>query len=750
MTLFAASDGPRVYGLPPGVDFTAALIAGLEARLHGQPPEAMARVEIWVNTERAKRALTAQLARGPARLLPRLRVLTDLSGPLPGAPLLPPAVPPLRTTLELARLVTALGTAEDAISAEAAAFDLAESLAELLDTMEGEGIPLDAFARIDAGEHAEHWQRSLRFLGIIADYAQAAGPIGGQARMRAAVTALAARWAVAPPPHPVIVAGSTGSRGATRAFMAAVTQLPQGAIVLPGYDGLLSADVWARLDRDEAGATDHPQFGFRQLAATLGFDPVAVAPWADIAPPAPARNALISLGMRPAPVTDQWRAEGGLLRPQLAAAAARLTWIEASDEKHEALAIALLLREAADTGQRAALITTDRTLARRVTAELDRWGLIPDDSAGRPLSLTPPGVLLRLVADCLGTRLTPHALLALLKHPLVASGPGARGPHLGFVDRLERKALRGGPPWIVWDQLAARADDFGEGADIRLGWLRAALAPLEAAGAAPLAAHVALHRAALESLARGPEGGEHVLWDKAAGASALALLDELAAEASAGGILGPHAYQALLASLMTGRDVPEEAVVTHPGISIWGTLEARVQVADRVILGGLNEGVWPRLPGADPWLDRRLRRQIGLPSPETTVGLAAHDFQQAMGAAEVVVTRATRDAEAPTVASRWLLRLENLLAGLPPEGPAALADARARGTAWLALAGRLAAPGDPVPAARRPAPRPPAAARPRRLSVSNIEKLTRDPYSVYAARVLGLYPLEPPDGRPIR
>ena len=740
MTLFPPSAGPRVFGLPPGVDFAAALVAGLDARLAGQPPEAAGRVEIWVNTRRAQRALAAAFAAGGARLLPRIRVVTELADDASAG--LPPPVPALRRKLELARLIAARAMAEGERSAEAASFDLADSLAELLDEMQGEGRPLDAFAAVDAGEHAAHWQRSLRFLTLIADYAAAAGPAGTQARMRAAAEALAALWAVAPPARPVIVAGSTGSRAPTRAFMAAVARLPQGALVLPGLDPGLPPAVWDRLAEGEPGAADHPQHGFRRLAAALGFDPGAVPAWHPSAPPNPARNALVSLALRPAPVTDQWRAEGGALRPSLAAAAEGLTWIEAPDEKREALAIALLMREAAEHGTRAALVTPDRTLARRVAAELDRWGLIPDDSAGRPLALTPPGILLRLVAALPGAALTPEALLALVKHPLVAGA--TRGPHLRLVERFELKELRGGPPWVRWDELGRFAAEVGDGAPGWLGWLSAALEPLAGAGRAPLAEHVARHRAVAEALAAGPGGGGHGLWAKGAGAAALALIEALAAEADAGGIVGPQEYRALFQSLIAAREVPEEAVVAHPGLAIWGTLEARVQAADRLILGGLDEGVWPRLPGADPWLDRALRRQLGLPSPEAQVGLAAHDFQQAAGAREVVLTRAVRDAEAPTVASRWLLRLENLLAGLPPEGPEALAAARARGARWLALADRVAAPEASVPPARRPAPRPPAAARPARLSVSDVDRLVRDPYAVYARKVLGLRPLDPP------
>jgi double-strand break repair protein AddB len=743
--LFPPSDRPRVFALTPGVDFAAALIAGLDARLAGQAPEAVARVELWVNTQRTRRALVTRFAEGPARLLPRIRVVTELAAD-PLAPAgLPPAVPELRRRLELARLVAALLAAEPGLGSGTAAFELAESLGELLDEMQGEGVDPAALAAVDPAGHAAHWQRSLRFLRLLEHYVAAGGMTDGQGRMRAVADACAAAWAANPPRHPVIVAGSTGSRGPTRAFMAAVARLPQGALVLPGFDPGLPPAVWARLGADDPGAADHPQHGFRRLADAIGFDLLAVPAWHDSRAPAPERNALVSLALRPAPVTDQWRSDGLALAGSLGAACARLDWVEAPDPRAEAQAIALVLREASETGARAALVTPDRTLARRVAAELDRWGIIPDDSAGRPLALTPPGVLLRRLAELPGARLTPGDLLVLLKHPLVSSAPAARRGHLRLTARLETGKLRGGGPWIDWPDLAAWAEERGDEAPGWIAWLRSSLAPLaDAARPAPLALHVARHRAAAEALAAGPSAAAHGLWEREAGRRALALLDELAAAAAASAPLGPAEYRALLASLMAARDVPEDAVVTHPAVAIWGTLEARVQSAALVVLGGLNEGTWPRLPGADPWLGRGIRRELGLPSPERAIGLSAHDFQQAMGAERVVLTRATRDAEAPTVASRWLLRLENLLRGLGPEGEAALNAARGRGDALLALARRLDRPAAPVPPARRPAPRPPVTARPSELSATRIETLVRDPYAIYAGKVLRLRRLDPP------
>jgi inactivated superfamily I helicase len=207
-------------------------------------------------------------------------------------------------------------------------------------------------------------------------------------------------------------------------------------VVLPGLDAALPPAVWARLAGGEPGAADHPQHGFSRLAAALEFDPGGVPAWQPTTPPAPARNALVALALRPAPVTDQWRAEGAALVPGLAAATEGLAWVEAPDVQAEARAVALALRARAEAGGRGALVTPDRALARRVAGELDRWGLTPDDSAGRPLMLTPPGVLLRALAAARGRPMAPEARLAIRKHPLVASARGARRRHLELTGWL--------------------------------------------------------------------------------------------------------------------------------------------------------------------------------------------------------------------------------------------------------------------------------------------------------------------------
>jgi double-strand break repair protein AddB len=385
-----------------------------------------------------------------------------------------------------------------------------------------------------------------------------------------------------------------------------------------------------------------------------------------------------------------------------------------------------------------------------VTAALDRWRIVPDDSGGEPLALAPPGRFLRMVADLCTAPPGAEAVIALVKHPLAASG-GERGPHLRAARAFERQVRRHGPAFPTGAALRAWGEEAGWAA-----WLADVLdtaAGTAAGGAVPLAAAAAVHRALAERVAAGPGAtGAGALWDRAAGAAARGALDTLAAEAVHGGAVTPRGFADLLAHILDRAEVREPGDEPDPRIRLHGTLEARVQGADLVILGGLNEGSWPGAPGADPWLNRAMRAAAGLLLPERRIGLAAHDFQQAAAAPRVILSRALRDADAETTPARWVNRLVNLLAGLPERGgPEALTAMRARGAALVARAAALERPAAPVARAPRPAPRPPVSARPRQLSVTAIRTLIRDPYAIYARHVLRLNPLDPlraePDAR---
>jgi len=733
--------GPRLFALPPGADFPRLLVEGILSRMQEKPPEAMAEVTVFLNTTRMRRRVQSLLTAQGARFLPRLRLVTDLGTEVPFADL-PAAVTPLRRRLELSVLIDRLLVADPGLAPRSALFDLADSLADLMDEMQGEGVAPETIAALDVSGHSAHWARTKAFLGIVSAYFDGSEIPDPAARQRLVIDRLLASWESNLPQGPMIVAGSTGSRGATMRLMRAVARLPQGAILLPGFDFELPDVVWAAM-ADPMTSEDHPQYRFRRLLEILDLPTRAIQPWTSVAPPSPARNRLVSLALRPAPVTDQWRVEGQHL-PDLIDAVRDVTLIEAQSPREEALAIATALREAVETDVTAALITPDRDLARRVTAALDRWGIRPDDSAGLPIAQSAPGRFLRQVAGLAGRKITADMLLALLKNPIAFSG-GDRGPHLRLVRELELHIRRHGPAFPNGSALADWALKQRDTAAVPwAGAVAAALDGVENVSVLALSDHLAAHLARTEAFARGTGGnGSGTLWAEEEGAATLKAMTELAQDASAGGALSAQDYLSLFTTILQRGEV-RRAVTGHPQVMIWGTLEARVQGVDLVILGGMTEGSWPAAPTPDPWLNRAMRKTAGLLLPERKIGLSAHDFQQAIAAPRVILTYALRSAEAETVPSRWLNRLMNLMSGLPERsGAAALAEMKARGARYLDWAAALDRPARPEPSAPRPAPRPPVSQRPKELSLTRIERLIRDPYAIYARYVLNLQPLQP-------
>lgn len=739
----------KVFALPPGVDFASELVRGLQERLQGQPPEAMARVTLYLNSQRMRRRVTEAFLRGAAGFLPQMHVLSDLAQH-PILADLPPASSALRRQLDLARLIDGLLQAQPDLAPRAALFDLAQSLGLLLDEMQDEGVSAETISGLDVSGHSDHWARTQAFLAIVAPIMAAQD---GPARHRIASERLAELWQSDPPQGPVIIAGSTGSRGPVALLMQAVAGLPQGMLVLPGYDFDLPEWVWTRMD-DALTAEDHPQFRYRRLMDLLQLPPRAIRPWTATPPCDPPRNGLISLSLRPAPVTDQWLVEGQAL-PDLVEATAHLSLIRAANPRQEALALALILRRAVSQGQKAALITPDRNLARRVEAQLDRWAILPDDSAGLPLALSAPGRLLRHVARAFEAPLTADVLLTLLKHPLAGSGE-ERNQHLLLTRDLELELRRHGPAFPDAEAILHWSAARGGPATAWGQALAEVLRQLAAPPVSDLADHIARHRAATEALARGiaPEGAG-ALWEKDPGVAALKLMELLAAESAHDGDLSPADYRMLFDGLIAKEEV-RSPVTGHPLVAFHGPREAREIEADLVILAGLNEATWPAAADPDPWLNRKMRKDASLLLPERQIGLSAHDYQQLVCAPQVILSRALRDAEAETVPSRWLNRLSNLMAGLPARrGPEALADMEARGARWLTRAALLERPEGLTEAAllpaRRPRPSPPLAARPTELALTRIRTLIRDPYAIYAQYILRLRPLDPlrpqPDAR---
>ena len=749
---------PPLYSIPLHCAFADALAAGLIADA-GADPLRLARTLVLLPNRRAANAVTEafvrQLGKG-GLLLPRLVPVGDLDGleRLPAAAAtLSPVVPPLLRRFELARLVQALPA--DPPRAAVECLRLGDALGAVLDALLAEEVPPEALrAAVADKDLASHWERSLAFLElIIAAWPDARTGLGGTegaTRLAALIDATIAGWQ-ADPPARVVAAGITSTSPAIVRLLGAVLALPDGMVVLPGLDLDASAHGaarWEAIGVAEAGegpdSAAHPQWQMKRLLHRLGLKRADCRAWPHTAPAAPdgppERTAALLAALAPAATLHP-------AEPPAPAAFAGLHAAECATAAEEAQLIALALREALETpGRRAALVTPDRVLARRVAAHCRRWGLVVDDSAGTPLALTPPGALAQALVAARAGEFAPVALLAVLKHPLV-NQTSDRLPWLTQVRRADR-ALRGvrPPPGLDgageaitrhFDEVAERAPPHAkprraaEAAAMHRWWadVDAALAPLAQLGAiTTLPALAGALRTVLGTLA-----GD-AAWAGADGRQLARLLDDVESHGASFGRFAIDEAPALLGALLAGQDVrvPHGG---HPRLAILGPVEAQLSRADLMILGGLNEGSWPGLPAPDPWLAPAIRRQLGLPGMGEAMGLAAQDFARAAAAPRVLLTRARRDAGGPRVASRLWLRLQ-AVAGALPSRPDLIAHARA-----------LDGGGAPRPRPR-PAPRPPLELRPQRLSITDCDTLLADPFAFHARKILRLSAWEPLDQDP--
>lgn len=745
---------PALYTIPAHRAFADALVTGILAQF-GADVRDLAQGMILLPSNRAVRAVRDAFVRqsGGGLLLPRLVTIGDPDlgeqvgsalDPLGESDPLPPAIAPVRRQMILARMVQDVKPGTDA----ALALQLGQALGSVLDQIQVEQVPLGALRELNlSAELSSHWQTSLALFEILlsrwpAELARL-GCIDLADRRNRLFDRLAARWAEAPPAGFAVAAGISTTAPAVARLLRQVSEMPIGMVVFAGLDQNMDAEAWDAIGpfdpdpvtgRAPTPHETHPQYALKRLLDRMGAtrDDVAQWRWGSEHDARAVRGRNISNAMLPPRLTSRWR--------DLKTADRSLAGVEALEVAtpgEEAQAIAIALREALETPERtAALVTPDRQLATRVSAHLRRWGIEADDSAGLPLSRLPPGTLLIAMAEAVAERFAPVALLTLLKHPLVMRGEG----RLAWLDGVRGLdlLLRGPRPQAglvgIDLLLEPRGDDDRQRRlrdEVRAWWptARALLEPLEhgARIASDLSGQLAMIRTQAGALS-----GDMV-WSGHQGHAAADIFAEMEAFA----LEGPRqadirALPLLLDHMLAGVSVrPPQG--GHPRITILGLIEAQLAQADLMILGGLNEGTWPGLPAPDPWLAPRVRRELGLPGLESRIGLAAHDFASALGAPNVLITRARRGSGGPAVASRFWLRLK------------AMAGAQWKAAdRYALLAQAIDRPAMHRPE-RRPAPVPPLSVRPQLIPVTDVDRLKADPYAFYARRILRLARLDPVD-----
>ncbi|MFA9200898.1 MAG: PD-(D/E)XK nuclease family protein [Cypionkella sp.] len=744
---------PQVYSIAAHRGFADALVAGLIPR-YREPEVGLARLVLLLPSARAARTVQEAFVRASdgALLMPRMAIVGDLDldetlgallDPL-GSAAIPPAVEPTRRWLRLAALL------QEEMGASAprgpALLRLARETARTMDRLLVEDIGPEELREqrvLDAvGEMAEHWQRAVHlFARVQARWLaelQAAGALDASARRNRLFEYVAKRWRAEPPATPIVAAGVTSAAPALANLLRVVSELPRGAVIAPDLDLAMPDAVWDELGaagaRDNPGdppfapsdAVTHPQYHLKLLLNRMGVSRAEVQPWHRRGPAAapPERSHAISALFLPPQASRAW---AHLPPEKRRLAGVRI--MESANLEAEAQAIALLIREAvAVPEKRVALVTPDRGLARRVVEHLARWNLAADDSAGRPLSETVAGRLLLQLAEIGAQAAAPVALVAALGNPLVRQGD-ARAAWLEHLRAFDL-ALRGPRPAPGLAGLAPLA----AAGRVSRWWheVDGILAPLLAAESRPLADWLDALASAGEALA-GPE-----LWSREDGRALAAFVEDLRLHARAVGTMLEAVD--LPAAL---RDAMDAVAVRppyggHPRVAIYGLIESRMARADLVIAASLNEGTWPARPAVDPLLAPAVLRALGVPGADFRIGLAAHDLAAAMGAPEVVLSRARRDAAGPAIASRFLLRVQALLGELG-EG-----HRETRAPLFAQAIDRA----PQAPRYPRPEPRPAPEQRRVALSVTSLDRLRADPYQFYASSILRLKELDALDAEP--
>lgn len=770
---------PSIYTIPADDHFLDVLTKGIIDRyFDDKDPFGLAHILVLLPTRRSCRALQDAFLRytdGGSVLLPRMIPIGDIDeGHLQIDTLATdifseennvlPAVSDMRRRLILSQLIQqqaqkTTGTIlEDKNLPTDRAIRLAFELSSLLNQVQNEQLGFENLAKLVPDDYAAHWQITLQFLNILTEEwpkrLVKERVIDPAHRRNLLMQARAKIWQNNPPKTPIIAAGSTGSIPATADLLSIVAQLPKGSVVLPGLDREISPDMWGLLE------PSHPQFGFRQLLLHLDVEPIKVKDWIETSfskSYQKERVKLVSAALRPAKTTSNWSE----IKNIRSSALTGLTRIDCVDSDEEAGVIALIMRNVlteGNTNRNAALVTPDRELARRVAAALTRWNLEVDDSGGIPLANTPEGTYFRLIIKLIFQETAPLPFLSALKHPLAAGGlaPAIFRKHIRDLEIALLRGPRRKPSLAALaNSLRLQANtnpELSDAADALQNLVKYA-EPLIKVLSKPsqnIRKIIDEHIQFAENIAKTDTlSGPERLWSSNSGESLAKFIIDFIESSEILGNIKPAHYPSLIDALMHGYTVRPK-YGGHPRLAILSPLEARLQHYDTIILGGLNEGTWPSSPSADPWMSRPMRATFGLPQPERKIGLSAHDFSQAMGTEEVYLTRAERVSGSPSVAARWLTRLEFAATSIGLNTQ----EIEKKGKKWLEWqrALNLALPKEKsislASEKRPPRPKPPVEVRPRRLSVTDIEQWMRDPYSIYARHILKLTRLKPIDQEP--
>ena len=799
----------HIYTIESAQSFTDELAAGI-INLYGNNPLELADILIFLPTRRSVQALRdafLRQANGKPLILPSISTIADNDEdiiafyesmpPISQATGLGdnimasnfvkilPAIDAQKRLLILTKLIYQSGGVDGHITPPSA-MEMARALAAFLDMMQIEEVELSRLENICPDDHSNHWQIILQFLYILKDHWQdilsAEREMDIVAHRNIMLTKqadiLCALSEQGQLKGDIIIAGSTGSQSATANFIKRILSLPEGKVILPALDNYANDENWQIIGTDPC----HPQYGLYHLLDYLNISRQQVNLWQGNGVKNTSFNnhfsprfKLLSHMMQSSKATDAWPKINDDLRQEFSAALKNVRRYDCPSEDIEARLIAFLMRKnLQDSEDRTiALVTPSRQLANKVIAEAKRWDISIDSSQGELLMHHSIVSFFKLITDVATSQWRPIKLLSLLKNPFSAAGlkteecrkmvrllettllrgtrpdKGIAGLRIGLtnIEREIKDKKRRGPPLSA--EKIEKLKNF-------LTILDGALSPLchlSADTKKPFKEFLHLHIETAENLAHtiNDDGdiilGKDILWRHESGQALSSILSAYLSQNEYLENLSLSDYAGIFVKILEGA-VLRKKYGTHPRIFIWGLLEARLQRADIMILGGLDEDIWPPSSPIDPWMSPLMRKQLGLPSNDRRIGLSAHDFTQALSGDEVILTRSLkRNGGSPTLPSRWLSRMQAFIEYHKIDCDLSLTSSNSSDskkyidnifTILEALDYRknLYLP------IKKPEYCPPLTLRPTRLAITKIEKWLQDPYAIYAEKILRLYKLK--------
>ncbi len=604
------------------------------------------------------------------------------------------------------------------------ALNITTSLSEIILNMSRNNIPLEKLAQIFLAELPKHFEMLSEYLTVIAKdwplFLEQHKKQDFRSNHYEYINKLISKWQISPTNKPIIIAGSTGSVPSTKYLIKAIASLPQGFVILNDINYSISNEEWHDISET------HHAYYTKNLLESLNYDRKHLIPILNHTPKYSRQN-FLSLCMLPSTKTWQW-AEQVIDHNY---DCSNLEIIECSTTHQEAMVVMLRIREILEKQRDAkiAIIGNNPSLIKHITSFAQLWNIKINDNTGTQVTTSDQYQFLSLLVAAIQNNFQPQYLIALLKNSCYQE---ISNIHLA---KLEIKYLRGITKYSTLPQLIELTTQKN---DLELTDFLNTLHQETKELAALLKKHSASFKQLLQlTLQTGQslttQNQSSTLWNNPQAIKVHQIFLDILNVAQIAGKILPKQFDTILATLLNNQVIYADKIVAQ--VSILSPLESRLLTFDYTIITGLNEGSWPSYNKTTPWLPFHLCKSLGLENRDQKHGQAAYHFFCLLQQPNLLITRAILENGNATTPSRWLLRLE-LIAGKL----GILEQIKQNNHPLKQWYQQLYLPQSSNNHPNLPPPR--TEKKITQLSVTQIEKLTRDPYSVYCSKILKLKKLD--------